>query len=237
MMKFAVVTPYSKEPLDVIRRCHDSVMQQTGFEVAHVLVADGFPDERIDGWNATHIKLPRCSADSGATPRGIGAACVGAWPEIDGMLFLDADNWFDQDHVANLAEVQRATGAAIVTGARKLIRPDGSCMGDDIESDGISFNDPNCYLLMRSAFPLSLGWLYQESTLHMFADRFFWNTVRQSRLPVARAPRATINYLTFILSHYTSRGESPPPGARNYVLTSIPGDLEQAKPRPDRWGL
>ena len=39
-MKPAVITPYYRETLETLRRCHDSVQAQT-VKTTHILVADG----------------------------------------------------------------------------------------------------------------------------------------------------------------------------------------------------
>ena len=56
-MRIAVVTPYYKEPTDILRRCHDSVMAQT-CPVTHIMVSDGHPNPEVDQWNAIHVRLP-----------------------------------------------------------------------------------------------------------------------------------------------------------------------------------
>jgi hypothetical protein len=42
-MRVAVITPYFKEPLEQLRRCHESVANQTHGETVHFMVADGHP--------------------------------------------------------------------------------------------------------------------------------------------------------------------------------------------------
>lgn len=71
-MNVAVITPYHREDLSLIRRCHDSVLAQT-VPVRHFLVADGFPRREIDAWDADHLTLSRSHADFGNTPRSVGS--------------------------------------------------------------------------------------------------------------------------------------------------------------------
>ena len=42
-MRVAVVTPYWKEPIDVLERCWRSVRTQTHCDIVHYMVADGHP--------------------------------------------------------------------------------------------------------------------------------------------------------------------------------------------------
>ena len=98
--RVAVITPYYKEPLAQLRQCHESVRAQS-VPCLHVLVADGHRRRRINHWQAEHVRLPRSHGDIGSTPRLIGSYhAIGLG--VDAVAFLDADNWYGPDHIANL---------------------------------------------------------------------------------------------------------------------------------------
>jgi len=216
MPRIAVITPYFQEPLEMIRRCHDSVLSQ-GADVHHILLADGHRRSEIDQWQVTHLSLPPL-ADWGNTPRMIGAA-VAAAQRYEGICFLDADNWFEPEHVQTLFALAQTTKAAVVTCARMLRRPDGSALGICTESDGARFNDTNCYLLLPKSFALLGNWCFQDDPRSApIGDRYFWRAIVQSGLARHHSPLATINYVTRYFTHYLQRGEVPPPGARTNVL-------------------
>jgi glycosyltransferase involved in cell wall biosynthesis len=114
-MKVAVVTPYYREPIEKLRRCHDSVMAQTR-ACTHFMVADGFARDEIDDWDVQHIRLPLGHADFGNTPR-----CLGALSALnqgfDGFAYLDADNWYHPEHAESLVEAAiRHDAASSATG-------------------------------------------------------------------------------------------------------------------------
>ena len=68
--RFAVVTPYYREPRAIIERCIASVRAQTtGCD--HFLVADGFPQGWIDEGQIRHIRLDQPHKDYGNVARGI----------------------------------------------------------------------------------------------------------------------------------------------------------------------
>jgi hypothetical protein len=70
----------------------------------HVIVADGFPREEVVRWPADHVILPREHSDIGSTPRLIGCYhAIGLG--YDAVAFLDADNWYRDDHVAALVRL------------------------------------------------------------------------------------------------------------------------------------
>src|SRR5262245_60634010 len=96
--KYIMITPYYKEPEAQLRRCIDSVRQQTA-ACDHFLVADGFPQDWIDREQVRHLKLDASHGDYGNTPRAIGALLASS-ESYEGIGFVDADNWLEPDHVA-----------------------------------------------------------------------------------------------------------------------------------------
>lgn len=224
---FVVVTPVFQETMAQIEKNHLSVVNQV-FDypatVKHLLVFDGpqaTPAEHLA--DALSIRLPVNANDSGATPRAVGAAIGWTIPNASGLLFLDADNWFDQNHIQTLWHVQTRAEADIVTCARRLISVDGQVMGDCEESDGVNFCDTNCYLFNRSAWPLGTnGWTCQPDKQALWCDRRLWQWIKSSGLKIARSPAATVNYVTRVRDHYARFGMVPPASARN---TELVGDI------------
>ncbi len=221
-MKFAVITPYFSETIEQLVACHDSVANQTiagTAQVLHIMVCDANPQALAASLpGVIHMALPCNSADTGATPRGIGMAMAWTIPDVEAVLFLDGDNTFDLRHIEVMHSVQNRTGADIVTSARKLIRPDGSELGLCRESNGIEINDTNCYLISRAAWPVvARAWLCQPREQGLWADRLVWEAVRSSGLKLARSVQPTVNYVTLVESHYKERGETPPANARNTI--------------------
>ena len=218
-MRVAVITPYYKEPTEVLRRCYDSVKAQT-HAVTHFMLSDGYPNAEVDNWDVVHIKLP-AHADSGDTPRAIGALSASA-QGFDAISLLDADNWFDNDHIATLVDVQQQTGVQVVTCTRTLRREDESILGICVESDGQSFNDTNCYLITKTVFYIFSTWGFKDQRFGNLGDRIFWNNLVLGKFSRAHHTRPTVNYVTLYGNHYVARGESPPPNAKG-ILEMEPG--------------
>lgn len=107
-MKVAVVTPYYKERPEILRRCVESVREQTHGDVLHYLVADGHPQpETLRGYPGLRcIDLPVAHGDYGDTPRAVGATCALA-EGADVLCLLDADNLYEPDHIESLLAVYR----------------------------------------------------------------------------------------------------------------------------------
>ncbi len=213
-MRVAVVTPYYKEPLEVLKRCHDSVRAQIHHKAEHILVADGHPRPELDAWDAQHISIP-ASDDCGDTPRLVGAV-IASTSGVDAIAFLDADNWFEPDHLATLVTMHELTGHPIVTATRFLRRLDGGPLGVCTESDGQAFTDTNCYLLMRPAFHLLGAWGFKERGAAALGDRVFWRAVVRSGLARAHSTTPTVNYVTSFAGHYLAHGETPPPESKGF---------------------
>lgn len=220
-MRVAVITPYYKESTEFLKRCHDSVVAQTVGDVTHFMISDGFPNPVVDTWDKTvHIKLPN-HGDYGDTPRAIGglsAANMG----FDAITLLDADNWFEPNHIELLAKVQKETGVSVVTGTRYLRRPDESIMAVCKESDGETFNDTNCYLIMKEAFRSFSAWGFKDPKQGIIGDRIFWQTLLRMKVTRAHCSTPTVNYATTFATHYLNHGEQPPPGCK--VIAKFVGE-------------
>lgn len=145
-MRVAVITPYYKEPLEQLIRCHQSVLIQKA-NVTHFLVSDGYPNAVLDQWDCEHIRLSHHN-DYGDTPRGIGAASASA-QGFDAICFLDADNWYEPHHLETMISTFKRYRVPVVTTSRALYTNDGQYLGQCKESDGIHFVDTNCYFFIN----------------------------------------------------------------------------------------
>lgn len=211
-MRVAVITPYYKEDLNTLARCHKSVVAQTYKDVTHFMVADGFPRDYVDTWECEHIKLPNC-ADTGDTPRVVGYAVASA-RGFDAICFLDADCWLEPQHITEMVDIMKSSNCAVVTCPRNLYHLDGTFMAVDKESDGRAFNDTNCYLIHRNAYMLIHAWIQKPVGEGLIGDRYFWFEVCKSGVPMARAIKPTVNYTTSFAFHYELNGLPIPDHAK-----------------------
>jgi glycosyltransferase involved in cell wall biosynthesis len=211
-MKIAVVTPYYREDLSILRHCHRSVAAQS-IPCTHVMVADGFPADDIATWAVEHVILPQAHHDVGSTARAVGSLhAIGLG--FDGVAFLDADNWYCQDHLASLLALHRQTGANFLTSSRLLCRLDGSVMGRCHTTDGVHFVDTSCMLLMRPAFRLISNWCLVPDYAHIIADRVFLYFARSSGVVMAHSGEPTVFYRCGKAGGYEDLSETPPAGVQ-----------------------
>lgn len=212
-LRVAVVTPYHREPPEQLAQCHESVRSQTHTST-HIIVADGHPSPIVDGWDAEHIVLPRAHANFGDTPRSVGSLSAIA-QGFDAIAYLDADNWYEPDHIATMLTLHRESGAAVCVAARTLRRLDGSLLDARGEpSDGVSHVDTNCLFLTVSAFSLAPVWGLVPAALRAIDDRILWSAILGLGVRVARWRAPTVHYRTAFRVHYEERGETAPEGAK-----------------------
>jgi hypothetical protein len=214
-LRVAVVTPYHAESGEQLERCLSSVAAQT-HGCTHFVIGDGprVSLPRADG-EVVHVVLPAAHADYGDTPRAIGSASAVA-QGFDAITYLDADNWYDADHVERLVELWRATSADVCVAARSLHRLDGSLLsaGGDPQ-DGAEVVDTSCLFVTAAAYGVLPVWSLMPARLHVVGDRVMWAAIRASGLRVARLTTPTVRYRTAFRAHYEERGEVPPEGAKS----------------------
>jgi hypothetical protein len=213
MPKIAVVTPYHREPDGVLQQCHESVLRQT-YPCHHILVADGHPRPLFDGSPRTmHIALPLENGDNGNTPRAIGGLLADRYG-FDAIAYLDADNWFDDDHIEVMLEGHRQSGHPLVACKRTFVDLGGDPLAiAEHEEERHRHVDTSCWLLFRPAFPLLKAWLMPRA-LSPVCDRVFFHAVLNARLPITAAACRTVTFRSQYAVHYQAAGLTPPPGAK-----------------------
>lgn len=210
-----VVTPYHRESLTWLRRCHDSVMaQHVDAKVTHIMIADGYARPEIDEWAVTHIRLPRGHGDNGNTPRAVG--CVVAETNgADFIAFLDADNWYYPDHLASMLEGHRQTGASVMCAWRDFYSPDGQKlpMTESIENERRHV-DTSGLMLHRSVFDLNRMWSRMPRCLTPWCDRVFCRGIQARHLMLCFTHHRSVAFTTLYKNHYTELGLPVPPNVK-----------------------
>ena len=231
-MKVAIITPYHVRPLEIIKRCHDSLLNQTFTDFVHILVADGHPNPEIDSWQKTiHVKLPYECRDSGDTPRAVGTA-LAANLEVDAFMYLDDDNWFEPMHLEMMTNYLKKSKSDIVTCNRTLyLKSTMEKIGVCKESNGRIFCDTNCYLFSNRVFPLMSIWGFRvkDEKLRICngGDRIVWDAVKNSNYSRSHLNISTVGYVTDYAYHYKMFRRQIPDNA--VVLVKHPVTNLQAK--------
>lgn len=212
--RVAVVTPYYQPNLSWLRQAHQSVLSQT-YPCDHILVGDGFREKTVDEWNVQHISLPHCAKDFGDTPRSIGSAYA-TRQGYDAIAYLDADNWYKNDHVASLVELHLRTKASLCASGRSLYRLDGRYLGPCFDVDGKHFADTNCFLVTRGAFSLLPLWHEMDPSLHGVGDKVFWQEAANRGLSRAYSNSPTVAYRSSFRFSYPVHREFAPAETKDF---------------------
>lgn len=212
-MRVAVVTPYYKESRPWLERCLASVHSQDHV-CEHFVIADGHPQDWLDGVGVRHIRLDRSHGDYGNTPRSIGAQLAVA-EGFDAVAFLDADNWYEPGHVSSCVNVGIESGADYVVSRRNLVRQDGSILPwASREDDQGEHVDTSCFFVLLGAFHTLPRWLLMPKPMTIIGDRYYLMSLREEGLQEACTDRKTVNYLCGWADVYRAVGEVPPPFAK-----------------------
>ena len=207
-MKVAVVTPYFDVPIEWLEKCHASVKAQT-YPAEHFLVADGTPMERAQELDAQHITLSTTHHDYGDTPRSI-ASLSAASQGFDAIAYLDADNWFLENHIETLVNAHMKTGAAICASRRALYSLKEELIGYCENSDGHTFSDTNCMFVTKEAFDVLPTWAMMDQWAHAIGDRVFWHQLLSKGYTAARTELYTSAYRTSFQGLYEALGQPIP---------------------------
>jgi glycosyltransferase involved in cell wall biosynthesis len=210
-MNICVVTPYFQTEETWVRQAHASVQAQT-MAAHHILVCDGSTPATIPAFSGTHIILHRNYKDYGNTPRLIG--CYNAITRgADAIAFLDADNWYEPDHLQGLAAFCRNNQLDACSSARMLHRPDGSVLGKCATVNGRPYIDTSCLLVMKPAFQHLIAWTLFPQDVAAVLDQQVWNHMLNMGVRLGFLDRPTVCYRTRHATHYRNAGETPPADA------------------------
>jgi glycosyltransferase involved in cell wall biosynthesis len=218
MAKYVFVTPYFKEDQKLIKRCLESVRNQT-ISCDHILVADGFPQKWIDDTGVRHLSLDRSHGDAGNTPRGLGALLAIA-EEYDGIGLLDADNWLENNHLeVCLNAADKVEGGIVncdfVIAQRYFRRFDETIMPIEEQPGHV---DTSCFFFLPGSYSFLPRWSLMPRRVSAAGDRFFYAFIMQKILTVATTGIKTVNYHCTYVYPYLGLGETPPPEAKELPL-------------------
>jgi hypothetical protein len=217
--RFCVITPYFRESREMLEFCAASVARQT-LPADHMFIADGHPQDWLDELPVRHVKLDRAHGDYGNLARGLGAL-MAAREKYDGIAFLDADNWYDEDHMeACLAAAAANPETAYVVAQRRFVRPNRSIMETVTPADLplADHIDTNCYVLLPNSYHLLHYWSTLPKELATHGDMLFRHILKNYiSIPPAITAHRTVNYSCMFEGVYLEKREIPPEGAKEYV--------------------
>jgi hypothetical protein len=212
--RVAVVTPYFREPVELLAQCHQSVIGQ---DVAadHFMIADGRPLSCIDQWKVRHVKLPTAHADNGNTPRGIGSLLARS-EGYDFIAYLDADNWYHDGHLRSLLELWEDKRERACASFRSFHDMAGNALAvQEPAEDDLRHIDTSCLLIHRSGFDCLSVWLDMPKILSPICDRIFFAGMLHRNFHIASTGARTVAFRTRYRCHYLSANLPVPEDAKD----------------------
>lgn len=214
--RIAVITPYYDENPSILAKCISSVSEQTK-NCDHFMIADGLPQSWInDVQNIRHLVLDKPHGNNGNTPRGLGsyiAKCEG----YDAITFLDADNWYEKNHIEHCLEVLENNDKKIdcIIGRRIIRGFDGTILEKHVPEPG--HIDTSEFFLLKSAFHLLPYWINMPNEFGPICDRIFSFIVFKKKLKLAYTEKPTVNFLMRYAGVYKSEGLVVPSEANHKI--------------------
>ena len=207
-MKPAVITPYLRENLNILERCHKSVLAQKA-EATHFLVADGNGQAVIDHWNVQHLVLPYSNNNCGNTPRALGAL-MAASQGYEPIFFLDADNWLQPNHVEYALKLhQNDPTIDVVISGRTIVLDDGSLLDAAPEDVEQHFADTSTLCLFKKAYKTLALWTLMPNELAPICDRIIYECLKLLQLNMHWHHKPTLMFESHYLNHYRLAGKNP----------------------------
>jgi predicted O-linked N-acetylglucosamine transferase (SPINDLY family) len=206
--RVAVVTPYFQVPEDKLKRCCASVASQS-FTCDHILVADGEPQMLLSEMQVIHMVLPANVGNSGATPRGLGAQYAFS-QGYDAVAFLDADNWYEPDHIETAVKVLEDQHLDVVYTRRNIVFEDGDILQvDDPQDVGGVHVDTNCYIFSKRAAFLMGFWALYPKEFGAGEDRYMKKIIDALGLSSKLIENKSVWYESHWAHHYRLANKAP----------------------------
>jgi hypothetical protein len=188
-MPIAVVTAYHEEPMDWLLQCNRSVLAQS-IPCEHIVVSDGVRLDPPAGFQGQVLQLPYNHANYGNTPRARGARHA-IENGFDAICWLDADNWFAPEHVAELVGADDSFDLAV--SGRTIVDIDGSSPRVCPHA-GPHLFDANCLLARARGLEIAEFWENVPIEYAYFSDRFLEVLAIRKQLVVRRTNQPTVFY-------------------------------------------
>lgn len=227
-MKIAVITPYYDEPPHVLRRCLESVKQQSDIEsceVVHFFISDGVvSDFLVQTEGIRHIILGSSHNDNGNTPRAVGGL-LARNEGFEAIFYLDADNLYLKEHISSAVTLSKSQGLDVVFSSRLVFFPDGDCYdfnSDENDEDSSKLHvDTSCIALFNKALKTVGLWGDMPREYGPVCDRVFFQYLK-SNFQYGWTNKPTMLFETWYSGHFVAANKILPPNAKQIEKRSEP---------------
>ena len=205
MKKIAVITPYNNENFELIKKANVSIFDQVGdnFTCEHIIIVDGFDEKNnLSNLKCHKIELKINHNDNGNTPRSIGTNYA-ITRNFDYIMYLDADNWFQNNHVNSLLNLIK-NETSIACSYRSFYTMDENKMSylEDDDCLNKKFVDTSCYLIPKNFFQVINIWHLIPKDTSQWCDRIFFFNILKNKCPIKFSEMHTVAFRTLYDVHY-----------------------------------
>ena len=213
MKKIAVITPFYNEDFKVIKKTNDSVLMQTNeqFKCDHIIIADGYDNNNcLKNLECFSLELKENHKDNGNTPRSVGTN-LAISKNYDYIMYLDADNWFFENHTKTLFDLINLEDA-ISCSYRTFFTIDGKKLDYLEDSDSLlkKHVDTSCYLIPKSFFKFINIWHLIPKPTSQWCDRIFFNYLNRMKVPIKFSEKHTLAFRSLYQVHYKNNKDLMP---------------------------
>jgi glycosyltransferase involved in cell wall biosynthesis len=212
--KITVVTPSYQTSRNWLQQCVDSVQRQTIGPVEHIIIDDSDPSFTPPfDFEGTALQLDQHYGDYGDTPRWFGvqdAIKKGA----DIIAFLDADNWYEDNHLERCIDVGKSQEAVVVASQRMLVTLTGDPIDKCQMCGTVAFADTSSMVFFAPSFEALRTWGNMAGWQHPIGDSVVWHRVKQMGFRYALSNEVTLNYRGTHRLFYENSGLPIPMGVK-----------------------
>jgi hypothetical protein len=137
---------------------------------------------------------------------------IGIAEQYDAIALLDADNWYEPDHIETCWNAA-STGCDYVAALRRFCRPDGSIMSvrDEPLDEHV---DTSCFFFLEGSFAALPLWGTMPREVSPLCDRIFYAAIKAQGLSRAVTRHVTVNFEVTVRVFFEMLNETPPPEAK-----------------------
>jgi hypothetical protein len=134
---------------------------------------------------------------------------------------LDADNWYDVDHVSSVVYTKEMTGAQVVFSDRYLVFPDGTVVNKEDPEDCHRVHvDTSCMSIFSSAFRSLSQWCLMPQELGPWCDRVMYSLLK-SEFNCVWSEYKSVFFETYYAGHFMLAGLPVPDDAKRLPPLTI----------------
>lgn len=183
----SIVTPIFKENNEILKKNFNSVLNQrnVNIKISHLKIIDGVERKELN-----FLKTRSNHSDYGDYVRRLGTK-ISLMRQSDAITFLDADNYWETNHINEVLKTHRSTKKNIIISRRNII----GLKNLNLNENQDDFFDTNTITFFGKRIKIGLLWGRYPRPLSVIGDRILSHYIKQNFLnDIAFTNKKTVNY-------------------------------------------